>query len=121
MVVSGLYGVLVVFPTHAGMADCRAELERRGGTCGELQALVEESAGSLELSLPALSSYQFVHGSFNDRHWMCPDEGSGAAQEAPSLRSRKRKGRQKLEVSVSSAPEPQSLHHEGVFQGRSTF
>ena len=37
-------------------------------TCGELQALVEESAESLELSLPALSSYQFVHGSFNDRH-----------------------------------------------------
>ena len=84
------------------------------------EALVEESAGSLELSLPALSSYQFVHGSFNDRHWRCPDEGSGAAQEAPSLRSRKRKGGQKLEVSVST-PEPQSLHHEGVFQERSTF
>ena len=39
VVVSGLYGVSVVFPSYAGMADCRAELERRGGTCGELQEL----------------------------------------------------------------------------------
>ena len=28
-----------------------------------------------------------------ERHWRCLSEGSGAAQEAPSLRSRKTKGR----------------------------
>ena len=31
------------------------------------EVLVEDSAGSLELSLPALSSYQYVHGNFKSR------------------------------------------------------
>ena len=80
------------------------------------EVVVEESAGSLELSLPALSSYQYVHGNFNRETLEVSERGlRGSARGAKLEKQKNERVDKKLEVSVSSAPEPRRPHHEGAF------
>ena len=58
-----------------------------------------------------------------ERHLEVSERGlRGSARGAKLQKQKKRKvGQKKLEVSVSSAPEPQRPHHEGAFQGGKPF
>ena len=59
--------------------------------------LVEESAGSLELTLRALWSYQFVHGNFNRKTLEMPERGlRGSARGAKLEKQKNERGDKKL-------------------------
>ena len=67
----------------------------------------------------ALSSYKDVHGNFNRETLEVSERGlRGSARGAKLEEQKNERGDKKLEVSVSSAPEPRRPHHEGAFQGR---
>ena len=53
------------------------------------EVLVEESAGSLELTLPALSSYQFVHGNFNRKTLEVSERGLRGSARGAKLEKQK--------------------------------
>ena len=53
------------------------------------EVLVEESAGSLELSLPALSSYQYVHGNFNRETLEVSERGLRGSARGAKLEKQK--------------------------------
>ena len=53
------------------------------------------------------------------RAWRCQHGGLRGSARGAKLEKQKNEGeKKKLEVSVSSTPEPQRPHHEGAFQGR---
>ena len=56
------------------------------------EVLVEDSAGSLELSLPALSSYQYVHGILNRETLEVSERRLRSSARGAKLEKQKKKG-----------------------------